>query len=225
MGPLIYILFISIFTPLLLMMLLVEKKARLPIVFVVLGMFIAVFSSELNGLLLKLLEIEKEASTVKLAPITEELLKAIPILFFALVVSDKRETLFTASMALGVGFALLENAYYLLVNYENFSLLSAFVRGFATGLMHGMCTLLVGFGISFVKKKRKLFALGTFTLLTTAMTYHGIFNLLIRSKYPIVGALLPIATYLPFFFWRHVKGGSDPQEKEPEDRGRERTPS
>lgn len=35
------------------------------------------------------------------------ILKALPILYYAIVVSDKRETLFTASMALGVGFAVL----------------------------------------------------------------------------------------------------------------------
>ena len=140
-----------------------------------------------------------------LAPITEELLKAFPILFFAVVVSDKRETLFTASMATGIGFAILENAYYLIVNYQTFSFLSALVRGFGTGLMHGMCTLLVGFGISFIRKRRKLFAVGTFALLSTAITYHSMFNMLVQSAHPSVGALLPLLTYCPFFIWRWVK--------------------
>ena len=68
--------------------------------------------------------------------------------------------------------------------------------------MYGMCSLLVGVGISFVKKKSKLFWVGTFGLLSTAIVYHGIYNVLIQSKYSIVGALLPIATYIPFFIWR-----------------------
>jgi hypothetical protein len=68
--------------------------------------------------------------------------------------------------------------------------------------MHGMCTLLVGVGISFVKRRSKLFAVGTFGLLSTAIVYHGIYNILIQSKYSIVGALLPIMTYIPFFVWR-----------------------
>ena len=127
----------------------------------------------------------------------------LPILYYALVISDKKEKLFTASMAIGIGFAVLENAYYLLT-YPNFSLLSAVIRAFGAGLMHGMCTLLVGVGISFVKKKRKLFAVGTFGFLSTAIVYHGIYNILIQSKYSIVGALLPIVTYLPFLFWRLV---------------------
>lgn len=203
MGTLIYILFISIFFPLFLMMLLVEEKARLPIIFVMVGIFVSVFVSEVNGVLLTMLNMTKYDATITLAPITEELLKAFPILFYAIAISDKKEKLFTASMATGIGFAILENAYYLIVNYETFSLLSALIRGFGTGLMHGMCTLLVGFGISFIRKRRKLFAVGTFALLSTAITYHSIFNMLIQSKYPIFGALLPIVTYLPFFVWRY----------------------
>lgn len=202
MDNLIYILFISIFIPLFLMMLLVEKKAKLPIVFVLIGIFVSVFASEVNGVLINALQMSKHEATISLAPITEELLKAIPILFFAVVVSDKRETLFTASMATGIGFAILENAYYLIINYSSFSFLSALIRGFGTGLMHGMCTLLIGFGISFVRKKKKLFAVGTFALLTTAITYHSIFNMLIQSSKPMIGAMLPIVTYLPFFAWR-----------------------
>ena len=205
MDSLIYILFISIFFPLFLMMLLVEGKAKLPIIFVMVGIFISVFAAEVNGVLLSMLNITRYDATITLAPVTEELLKAFPILFYAVVVSDKKEKLFTASMATGIGFAILENAYYLIVNYETFSVLSALIRGFCTGLMHGMCTLLVGFGISFIRKRHKLFAVGTFALLSVAITYHAIFNMLIQSKYPVVGALLPMATYLPFFIWRNVK--------------------
>ena len=205
MDSLIYILFISIFFPLFLMMLLVEEKARLPIIFVMVGIFISVFASEVNGVLLSMLNITRYDATITLAPVTEELLKAFPILFYAVVVSDKKEKLFTASMATGIGFAILENAYYLIVNYETFSVLSALIRGFCTGLMHGMCTLLVGFGISFIRKRHKLFVVGMFALLSVAITYHAIFNMLIQSKYPVVGALLPMATYLPFFIWRNVK--------------------
>ena len=205
MGTLVYILFISLFFPLFLMMLLVEKKARLPIVFVMVGIFTSVFASEVNGVLLNMLNWTLYDATITIAPVTEELLKAFPILFYAIVFSDKKEKLFTASMATGIGFAILENAYYLIVNYETFSMVSALIRGFGTGLMHGMCTLLVGFGISFIRKRRKLFAVGTFALLSVAITYHSIFNMLIQSKYSVIGALLPIATYLPFFIWRYVK--------------------
>jgi RsiW-degrading membrane proteinase PrsW (M82 family) len=197
----IYILCVSISIPIMLMALLVEKKSRLPIVFILVGIFVSVFASEVNGLLTKVLPMDTYSVTIKVTPVTEELLKMSPVLYYAVIISDKRETLFTASMATGIGFAILENAFYLL-NYPNFTMLLAIVRAFGTGLMHGMCTLLVGVGISFVKKKPKLFFVGTFGLLSTAIVFHGIYNMLIQSAYSIAGALLPIATYIPFFIWR-----------------------
>ena len=201
MDDIIYILFVAISIPIMLMTLLVEKKARFPLIFVLIGIFSSVFAAEVNGFLSKLLTMDKYSIMVIVTPVTEELIKALPILYYALVISDKREKLFTASMATGIGFAVLENAFYLL-NSPNFSMLNAIIRAFGTGLMHGMCTLLVGVGISFVKKKSKLFAVGTFGLLSTAIVYHGIYNILIQSKYSIVGAFLPIATYIPFVVWR-----------------------
>ena len=204
MDNLIYILFVSVFIPILLMACLIEKKARQPIVFMLVGIFVSVFAAEVNGLLCALLPMSAFEVTIVVTPITEEILKAIPILVFATVLSAKREALFTASMAVGIGFAVLENAYYML-NYSSFNMFDAIVRAFGAGLMHGMCTLLVGVGISFVKKQRKIFFVGTFALLSTAITYHGIYNMLVQSEYEAVGFLLPISTYVPFVVWRLIK--------------------
>ena len=201
MDNLIYILFVSVFVPILLMACLIEKKARLPIVFVLIGIFISVFAAEINGLLRDLLPLETYEITIIVTPITEEILKAVPILICATVVTAKKETLFTASMAVGIGFAVLENAFYLL-NDASFNMIDAVIRAFGAGLMHGMCTLLVGVGVSFVKKKSKIFLVGTFALLSTAITYHGIYNMLVQSDYQIAGFLLPITTYVPFVAWR-----------------------
>ena len=201
MENLIYILFISVFVPILLMAFLIEKKSRLPISFVLVGIFISVFVAEVNGLLRSLILMDSFEFTIIVTPITEEILKAIPILVYATMISDKKETLFTASMATGIGFAVLENAFYLL-NDLSFNMIDAIIRAFGTGLMHGMCTLLVGVGISFAKKRRKIFVVGTFALLSTAITYHGIYNMLVQSPYEVVGFLLPIITYIPFLIWR-----------------------
>lgn len=201
MDDMIYILFVSVFVPILLMANLIEKKARLPIVFVLAGIFISVFAAELNGVLRQMLPLNNYELTIIVTPMTEEVLKALPVLFYALVISDKKERLFTASMATGIGFAVLENAYYLLTSHH-WNVLDAVARAFGTGLMHGMCTLLVGVGITFVKKKRKIFWVGTFALLSTAITYHGIYNMLVQSQYEIIGYLLPISTYIPSLIWR-----------------------
>jgi RsiW-degrading membrane proteinase PrsW (M82 family) len=204
MDNLIYILFVAIFVPILLMTCLVEKKARQPLIFVLAGIFLSVFASEINAYLRNVLPMNTFEITIIVTPITEEILKAFPILLFATVFTPKKEAIFTASMAVGIGFAVLENAFYMLSSYS-FNMVDAVVRAFGAGLMHGMCTLLVGVGIMFVKKKQKLFVVGTFALLSTAITYHGIYNMLVQSDYKMIGYLLPIATYVPFMVWRIKK--------------------
>lgn len=183
---------------------LVEKKARQPMIFFLIGIFLSVFASEINAYLRSILSMSTLEVTIVVTPISEEILKVLPILFFATVLAPKKEALFTASMAVGIGFAVLENAFYLL-NSDSFNMIDAIVRAFGAGLMHGMCTLLVGVGISFVKKKQKLFVVGTFALLSTAITYHGIYNMLVQSDFEVIGYLLPITTYIPFVVWRIKK--------------------
>ena len=173
MDNLIYILFVSVFVPILLMAGLIEKRAREPITFVLIGIFMSVFAAEINGLLCTLLPMSTFEITIIVTPITEEILKAAPILVYATILSAKKEKLFTAAMAVGIGFAVLENAFYLL-NDASFNMIDAIIRAFGAGLMHGMCTLLVGVGLSFAKKRKKIFVVGTFALLSTAITYHGI---------------------------------------------------
>ena len=204
MDHLIYILFVAIFIPILLMTCLVEKKARHPLIFVLIGIFFSVFASEINAYLRNVLPMSSFEITIVVTPITEEILKAFPILLFATMFTPKKEAVFTAAMAIGIGFAVLENAYYMLTD-ASFNMIDAVVRAFGAGLMHGMCTLLVGVGILFVKKKRKLFVVGTFAMLSTAITYHGIYNMLVQSDFRIAGYLLPIATYIPFMIWRIKK--------------------
>ncbi len=211
MDHLIYILFVSIFVPILLMACLVEKKARQPIIFVLIGIFLSVFASEINAYLRHVLPMSTYELTIMVTPISEELIKAFPILLFATLFMPKKEALFTASLAVGIGFAVLENAFYLL-NSQSFHMMDAVIRAFGAGLMHGMCTLLVGVGISFVKKKTKLFVVGTFALLSTAITYHAIYNMLVQSDFRIIGYFLPISTYIPFIVWR-IKNKKETKEK------------
>ena len=201
MDDLIYLLFAAIFIPILLMAFLVEKNSRLPIIFVLIGIFISVFASEINAYLRNILPMSTFEITITVTPVSEEILKAFPILLFATIFTPKSEALFTASMAVGIGFAVLENAFCLL-DSGSFNIFDAIIRAFGAGLMHGMCTLLVGVGISFVKKKRKLFVVGTFAMLSTAITYHGIYNMLVQSDLRVIGYLLPITTYIPFLVWR-----------------------
>lgn len=195
MENIIYILFICITIPLTLMLFLLDKKPRLTIGFMIIGIFICLFASEMNGLLCRILPFNTYYFTTTVSPIVEEILKALPILFFAIVISDDRRTLLTCSLAVGIGFAILENSYILVINFDSVSIIWALIRGFGSGLVHALCTFAIGVGISYVHKLRKLFYTGTYALLATAITYHAIYNLLIQSQYRYLGVILPVVTY------------------------------
>ena len=61
--------------------------------------------------------------------------------------------------------------------------------------------IIFGTGFSFVNKNKKLFIVGTFALLSVAITYHSVFNMLVQSDYRYFGAALPVITYVPFVLW------------------------
>ena len=82
----------------------------------------------------------------------------------------------------------------------------ALIRGFGSCLVHGICTVSVGLGISYIKKQPKFFFCGTFALLSTAIIYHATYNLLVQSEYQYVGILLPLATYIPLIIILKKRG-------------------
>lgn len=197
MANLSYIIFICIVVSLGLMLPLMEKKTRNVVIFMIVGIFSCLFVSELNNILLHAFHNDMYYVTTTITPVTEEIVKALPVLYFAIVVSDDRRTLIANAYAVGVGFALLENVVILVQNITEVSIFWALVRGFGSGLVHGLCTVMVGYGISYIKKRRKLFLCGTFALLTAAIIYHATYNLLVQSDFQYAGILLPIVTYIP----------------------------
>lgn len=197
MGNLSYLLFLCVSVPILLMLFVLEKKSKITMGYMLIGILACLFISEINGYFLHRNEYDLYYVTTTITPVTEEIIKALPILYFAFLFSDKRETLLSLSFATGVGFAVLENLMIFVNNVDQVNLLWAAVRGFSSGLMHGLCTAAVGIGLSFVHKKKKLFVCGTFALLIAAITYHAIYNTLIQSQYQVIGAILPMVTYIP----------------------------
>lgn len=200
----VYIIFICIVAPLSLMLLLLKNEARTLVLFMIMGMLICLSAYEINSLSHSILGMTDSKFTVYFTPVSEEILKALPVLFYALFISDKKEKLITVALSVGIGFAILENAYILVTNYETVTVLWAVIRGFATALMHGICTATIGFGAMYIYKKRKLFYTGTFGLLCCACTYHSIYNMLVQSKYDYVGFVLPIFTYSTCLLISHV---------------------
>lgn len=190
---------ICMVVPLLLLMTMLNKQSRLLLGFVLGGMVLAVCAYEINSLVCVLFQLSGQELSITAAPMIEEILKALPVLFFAILVSDDRKLVLQLAMASGIGFAILENAFLLITYVDQVDIGWAIVRGVSTSLSHGICTMIVGCGIVFVRKQKKLFYTGTFALLAAAMTLHAIFNLLIQSPFDYVALALPIIIYL--IYW------------------------
>lgn len=191
----VYVIFICFAVPLALMLPMLKSQSRMLIGFMLIGSAVAVSAAEVNSLLQQLLDLQALDVSLRVAPVTEEVMKAVPVLLYALLVSDEDKKVLPLAMAVGIGFAILENTYYLINNLQFVSMSWAFVRGVSASLSHGLCTYIVGGGIRYIRRQKIFFFSGIFGLLTLAITLHATYNLLIVSQWDIWGMLMPIIIY------------------------------
>lgn len=205
MGSLNTTLFISLQLPLLMMCFIMKDRARRNIIFLMFGILAYYLAARANSDIATLFGVDDFYRTTNIAPPVEEILKTLPVLVYVYIKHPKKQDLFELSISAGIGFALIENVVYVSRNVEpgvaiTLDMISfAFVRGIATGMMHGLTTLAVGFGMSFIKMRKRLFILATFTFLTVGISYHSIFNTLVLSPYYLIGYFMPIMTFVPLF--------------------------
>ena len=83
-----------------------DKRSRLFLGYMLLGMVVCLIASEVNTALLGLFGGDAVYVSTNVAPIAEELMKALPVLFYSLYFSSNRESLISISYAVGIGFAL-----------------------------------------------------------------------------------------------------------------------
>lgn len=190
------ILFISFAAPLLMTLFICKGRARTLLTFLLIGIVVCLFCGEFNALIMKMLPFDRRYYTSNFTPLFEEFFKALPILVYAFMFNPKRRTLLECAVLVGVGFAILENAFILGSAAATVSVTNALIRGFGAGMMHGVCTLAVGYGMTFVHTRRKLFYTGTTALLAVATIYHAIYNTLVQSPYQFIGFLLPMLTFI-----------------------------
>ena len=200
----VYVIFLCIALPLGLMLPILERRSRRLVFFLLLGMVSALVAYKLNSLLYPLSGLDVVQFSQTVPPVTEELLKALPVLVFAVFFSDDRKDILPAAMSVGIGFSILENTAILVQNLTVVTLGWAALRGLSASLMHGLCTMIIGAGLPYVKKQRKLFCTGIFGLFTVSATMHALFNLLIQSDYSWLGACFPMVLYVLFYVVRRT---------------------
>lgn len=188
---------IAIMAPLLMMLFVLRGRPQRVLGFAIAGIYVCLLSGEINALIFKNIFIEAEFYTENISPVIEEILKAIPIFVYVFAFKPKREFCIECAIAIGVGFAIMENVVYMVESAENISLVFVLFRGFGAGMMHGMATLLIGLGAEIVIRKKRLIIPGTLAALATASIYHSIYNTIIQSQYQYFGILLPLLTFVP----------------------------
>ena len=200
MDGLVLLVFFCVSIPLSLSLALLEKKARITVAYMIIGMLVALIVSQINSLLLALLDYNKDFVVTTITPATEEMIKALPILYYAFVFKPERGVMINISLAIGLGFAIFENLIMLANSGYTATIFWVFIRGFGAGLMHSLCTVIVGMCTIFIRQNKRLFLCGIFSTLSLAIIYHSIYNCLVISDYKYFGFVLPLLTYSPFVF-------------------------
>ena len=85
MENLTYILFISMCIPLAMMVAMLEGKSQKLILFMLMGILMCLLASEINPILASMISQDRVYVTTNITPIVEEVLKGLPILFYAYV--------------------------------------------------------------------------------------------------------------------------------------------
>ncbi len=140
--------FICMVSPLLIAALCMGKKQLRFFLFCIAGMGVCLFSAYINTFFAAIYQSDELAAAVEIAPVTEEVMKLLPLLFYLLVFEPEPERIKHAAITIAVSFATFENICYLTQNGAgHFSLI--FFRGFGTGAMHVVCGVIVGAGLAY----------------------------------------------------------------------------
>ena len=184
--------FVCLAIPLVLSMLFFGGRPRIFMLFMITGMSVCLLSAYVNSFFMGYYGVDSTVAVVEITPVCEEVMKLLPLLFYVLIFEPKVRDLPEAAVALAVGFATFENVCYLTENgAENFMFL--LVRGLSAGALHILCGILIGFGLSYVFRRRWLAFTGTMGLLGACIAFHAIYNLLISAEgaWQIAGYLSP----------------------------------
>ena len=142
------------------------------------GMGVCLLSAYINTFLAAVYQADALASVAEIAPVVEEVMKLLPLLFYLLIFEPKTEQIKISAVITALSFATFENICYLIQNGAgHFSFI--FFRGIGTGAMHVICGAIVGGGLAYVWQRTWLKIAGTCGLLGAAITFHALYNLLI----------------------------------------------
>ena len=186
---------VCIAAPLFITMLCVGRKYRAAFVFCFAGMLVCLLSAYLNTFFTIIYQAETMNAATQIAPVVEELMKLLPLLFFLIVFEPDLQRFRLAAMLVAASFATFENICYLAENGAG-HMLFLLIRGFGTGAMHVVCGSAYSEGLRFVWHDRLLRSVCIPGLLCVTIIYHAIYNLLVSvgGSVQVIGYCIPLFT-------------------------------
>ncbi|NLO09804.1 MAG: PrsW family intramembrane metalloprotease [Clostridiales bacterium] len=170
--------FVCIVAPLLVAMICMGKRYYRFFIFSIAGMGACILSAYINTFFARIYNADLFNITTEIAPVVEEIIKLLPLLFFLLIFEPKPKEIESAVLILATSFATFENICYLTQNGAA-ELPFLLIRGFGTGAMHVIGGAITGCGLVYIWKRGWLKIAGTAGLLCAAINFHAIYNLLI----------------------------------------------
>lgn len=185
------------------------KLVRLRVVLAVIavGGLTAWAAMYLNGWLIAALDMPLQPYSRYVAPLTEELLKALVIVY--LFRSSRIGFLVDAAImgfAVGAGFALVENLYYL-QHYSSAHLAVWIVRGFGTAIMHGgVAAMFAVISQTLTERQMRINPAYYLPGFAVAVLVHSVFNhFLVAPVLQAVGTMLLLPPLLQLVFRRSAR--------------------
>ena len=186
---------VCIAAPLFITMLCVGRKYRAAFVFCFAGMLVCLLSAYLNTFFTIIYQADTMNAATQIAPVVEEIMKLLPLLFFLIVFEPDLQRFRLEAMLVAASFATFENICYLAENGAG-QMLFLLIRGFGTGAMHVVCGSAYSEGLRFVWHDRLLRSVCIPGILCVTIIYHAIYNLLVSvgGSVQVIGYCVPLFT-------------------------------
>lgn len=187
--------YVCLGAPLLIAAICMRGRGRKMMMFLLAGTTVCLLSSYISTFIASALGADVLTASIEIAPMIEEFMKFLPILFFLIVLEPGKEEIADGILMTAVGFATFENACYLTSNGAA-HILHLLIRGFGTGSMHVMCGVIIAIGLLYLWNRTWLRVPGTIGLLAVTITYHGIYNMLVSQTgaAAVIGYGIPLLT-------------------------------
>ena len=189
--------YICLAAPLFIAVLCLRGTRRKMMIFFLAGMTACLVSSYISTFLAMVHQVDLTTASIEITPLIEESMKLFPVVFYLVVMEPKRKEIVGIMLVVAVAFATFENVCYL-TDTGSEHLLHLLIRGFGTGAMHVVTGMIVAMGLYYLWERLYMRFAGMAGLLSLAVTFHAIYNLLISQGGSIarVGFVLPMLTVL-----------------------------